>query len=128
MPRKPKPSQRWHSRAAQTVRAHPWVTWGTAASIATVLGIAIPGGAWLLSRYETVEAAELHAKEDERKLGQLLYGQQQIQTLLLRNRVNDCRANVKAQQREACRQYEQEYREAARKEQFLFEQMQKGGK
>ncbi len=51
MPAKRPP--RWQQRAATAARAHPWVTWGTLASIATVLGVLGGGGYWLVQQVAT---------------------------------------------------------------------------
>ncbi len=88
----------WTARATKSARAHPWLTWGTAASIAAVLG-AIPIVAQYLPQFQSAEAASAHEKQDAREFAALQYGQQQIVTLLLRNRVNDCNAKVKTADR-----------------------------
>lgn len=106
------------------MRRHPVITWATAASIATVIAVAVPGGAWLFGHFQTVEAAERHERDSAQKYAAVLYGQQRIETLILRGRVNECRA--KAVKPAACADYEQEYRAAAQRERALFEAMQRG--
>lgn len=112
---------RWHD----SLRAHPWLTWGTLASIATVLAVAVPGTAWLLGRYQTVEAADLHERNDAKQNANILYGQARIESLILRKQVADCEAKSKERSRVECATYQRDYREAQQRAQFLYEQSQR---
>lgn len=124
----PKPA-RWQDRAVRSARAHPFVTWGTAASAVTVIAAIITGVLWVDGRYQLAEAAGAHERNHRQERAEILYQLARQESLILRRAVNECRTKAdKPGMRAACVDYEQEYRAAAQRERVLYEQMQRGGK
>lgn len=122
--RKPRPLE----RAVQRVRAHPWLSWGTAASIVAVLG-AVPIVSPYLPRWQTVEAAELNEKSHNKVHTDMLYGLARNETFLLRSQVNECETNPKLlkspQDRRICAGYRAEYEQANDRMKLLQRQLMK---
>lgn len=112
------------------VRAHPWLTWGTLASIVAVAAGAGSFILWVTGQFQTTDAARSHATRDEQRYAWIVYGQSKTNVLLLRNRLNDCNAKpiVTRAERPACDQYKQEYEEEARKAQDLYRDAMRAGK
>lgn len=127
-----KPSQRparWQDRAVRSARAHPWITWGTAASAVTVIAAIITGMLWVDGRYQLAEAAGAHERNHRQERAEILYQLARQESLILRRAVNECRTKAdRPGMRAACVDYEQEYRAAAQRERVLYESMQRGGK
>lgn len=147
VPKKPKPAASTSTwvRARQVVASHPKISWGTLAAIVTVFGII---GPWVYSGWKSwderyvktdayvIEIAALRAEAKAeyakirsesqskfdailRKLAFSAAADARRDTVVLRNRVNDC--NVRIQQRTppmvpfeiaACEQYKDELRAA----------------
>lgn len=126
----PKPA-RWQDRAVRSARAHPFVTWGTAASAVTVIAAIITGVLWVDGRYQLAEAAGAHERNHRQERAEILYQLARQESLILRNRLNDCASRVQRStqaDRQVCEQYRGEYREAERRSQILYEQVQRGGR
>lgn len=124
--KKTAPRPRWQDRAARSARAHPWLTWTTIGGTAALIGM-IPILAPYMPHWQTAEAADAHAKQDQREFAALLYGQQRIEVLILGGKVNECRSRARPNDRAACADYEQAYRSARDREKTLYEMTQKGG-
>lgn len=96
-----------------------WVTLGgvgAALSLAAALWPHIP-------KFQTVEAADLHAQEDAKALIVLAHGQAHILTIVLRSQVNECvtqATKLKQDERATCDGYRREYEQAERKLQTLY--------
>lgn len=122
-----------------------WLTWGTVASMVSVSGALVAAFAWLMANVESSAdgmaremrlrgeiKAEVKSLRDE-AAGRVVsnarlaaWGSVQtkrIEVLVLRNRVNDCRALTKQSplERNACKQYEDEFGEAT----AAYQRMQK---
>lgn len=141
--KKPPPKLRWRERIAKRAQTNPKGLIVTLSGVGAV--VAILGGIWpFLPKFQTVEAAEsvikeirkeaiAHEKKDERDRLESMYGQQRIETLILRNRVNDCTdrtrtRSIKPVDANVCAEYQQEYREATRRTQYLYEKVQEASK
>ncbi len=138
-----KPSRRREDRsskvnqaAARAVIHHPWLTWGTLASIVAVIG-GLGAGAlwmadWLGDHVQTVAASKIaddkaraelaaHQVNDSRTFAWSSVQAVKNEMVALRNRVNDCniqKEKVKAMttlERAACFQYQQEFDDAVRR-------------
>ena len=138
--RKPKPP-RLRERVAKSVRSHPRGIVVTLSGVGAV--IAIFAAVWpFFPRFLTVEAADTvikelrreaaeHEKKDAQDRLENMYGQQRIETLILRNRVNECAAktrSIKPVETTICTEYQQEYREAERRTRYLYEKVKEGAK
>jgi hypothetical protein len=133
---------RWSERATRLVQARPILTWGTAASIIAIVGGLWTGGAWFFGRFQLVDAAEsvikeirkdaaAHEKKDAQERIETMYGQQRIETLILRSRVNDCAArtrSLKPIESNICAEYRQEFQDAQKRTEYLYEQVTKAAK
>lgn len=116
------PAPRLAERAATYARRRPFLTWGTAAAIAGVIGV-VPVVLPYLPRFQTVEAAELHAKEDAKRADEMAYGQARIETFVLRSQVNDCVTKMlKVSEKQICDGYRREYEQADKRMQTLYKQ------
>lgn len=119
-------------RARGVAHRHPWLTWGTIAAVVAVLAGVIPGVLWVIERFQTTADAKAHANRDEQKFAWVIWGQAKTNTILLRNRLNDC--NVKptvkrsAMEQAVCLQYQQEYDEENRRARDLYKQALEHGK
>lgn len=131
--KKSKPPARWHDRAARSVRAHPFISLGTTVSIVAVLAAVVPAVMWIDARYQTVSAAELYQAEYKQERTEIRYGQARLESLMLRNRAQDCTVRDRDQRRQRsdtemriCQQYRDELKAAQERERVLYEQMQRG--
>ena len=116
----------WRDRAVKTARAHPVVTWSTAAAIAAVLAVIVPGVVWVDGHYQTAEAAELHAQKDSQAQVVQMYEVQGIKSLILGDRVIKCRARSKdAPDRATCTQAELDYKKSTDRERDLDREVRK---
>lgn len=118
------------------VQRRPWLTWGTLAAIVAIVGVIGPWVWALMPHYVTVEVmetritkAESAASSEDAKIKSILQAAERARawdrwqiaynlTVVLRNRLNDCReareAGPETRARKAsCDQYQQEYDEAA---------------
>ncbi len=144
--KKPKPrppsKPRWRDSARQFVKQRPLLTWGSAASMVALVGSIWTGGAWFFGRFQLAEASDAvikelrkdaaaHEKKDAQERIENMYGQQRIETLILRARVNDCNAksrSVKGIEVNICAEYQQEFREAQKRTDYLYQKVQEGAK
>jgi hypothetical protein len=125
----PRLKVRWRDRARDAADAHPWLTWGTLATIVGILGVLVPWGIALEDRYQRKAdaAREADAIRYEIKIGDARaeraqawsrYGQARTEALVLGNRMRDCAVRVASGVKQTpmeltiCRQYEDEYRDA----------------
>lgn len=124
-----------------------WPSWGTAASAVSVLGAVILVGFWIVGVYQglqtkpeakeladllraefKVEIANVRSEEnrrgasDRQRSAWAAVQSKRIEVVLLRNRINDCDARKTKSQMEqdVCKQYNEEWAEAAR----VFERLQ----
>lgn len=118
-----------------------WPSWGTLASVVSVLGAVIFVGFWIVGVYQglqtkpeakeladllraefKVEIANVRGEEnrrgasDRQKAAWAAVQSKRIEVVLLRNRVNDCNAKKTKSQMEqdVCKQYDDEFAEATR--------------
>ena len=120
---------RWSDRARDAVSRYPKITWGTVAAIVGILGVIVPWGISLESRYQRVEAAaaaeakirddmKAHAQSDVRSQAWAQFGQLRTESLVLRNRLNDCAVRTSegkkltALEQSICKQYDEEWHDA----------------
>lgn len=132
----PAPSPTWGGRTAEVVRAHPKITWGTAAAVVSILGVLTPGYIWWEDRYQRKEAARLaeerirseikdQTEHNARNRAWLLAGQAtanagqaRLESVIMRNRVVECREKMAGQKSistyaaSVCAQYEAELKDA----------------
>lgn len=106
---------------------------GIAWTISTLGGvIAILAALWpFLPKFQTVEAAELHAREDAKVHAEALYGQARIEAFVLRGQVNECESrtrSLKQTERQLCDGYRREYEQADRRMQTLYKETVRGQK
>lgn len=96
-----------------------WVTLGGVGVAVGIVTAVLP----YVPKFQTVEAAEVHAEEDAKALTVLAHGQAHILTIVLRSQVNDCvtkAAQLKHDERATCDGYRREYEQAERKMQTLY--------
>ena len=98
--------------------------WVTVGGLGAVVGLVT--ALWpFLPKFQTVEAAEAHARGDATTFAALAHGQAQILTIVLRSQVNDCvtqAARLKQDERAICDGYRREYEQAERRTQTLYRQ------
>ena len=136
--RKPK-TPRLRERVTKAVRPRGLViTLSGAGAVVAIMAAVWP----FFPRFLTVEAADTvikelrkeaaeHEKKDAQDRLENMYGQQRIETLILRNRVNECAAktrSIKPVETTICTEYQQEYREAERRTRYLYEKVKEGAK
>lgn len=131
MPSRPKPKPApLHERAARSMRAHPWITWTSVGGVAGLLALAVPAVIWIDARYQPAWAAEAHERSHKQERAEVLYGQARLESLMLRNRAQDCLVRDRQQRRSEteariCQQYRDELKAAQERERVLYEQMQR---
>ena len=130
--RKPKlPQLRvgWSDRARDAVSRYPKITWGTLAAVVGILGVVVPWGLAWEAKYQRVEAAAIaeakirddmkaHAQADARSQAWAQFGQLRTESLVLRNRLNDCAVRTAEGKKSSplelsiCKQYDEEWHDA----------------
>ena len=120
---------RWTDSARETVSRYPKIAWGTVAAVVGILGVIVPWGISLEARYQRVEAAKAaeekiredmkaHAQADTRSQAWAQFGQLRTESLVLRNRLNDCAVRTSegkkltALEQSICKQYDEEWHDA----------------
>lgn len=96
-----------------------WVTLGGLGAVVGLVTALWP----FVPKFQTVEAAESHNKEDAKAFAALAHGQAQILTIVLRSQVNDCvtqATRLKQDDRAICDRYRHEYEQAERRTQTLY--------
>lgn len=93
----------------------------TLAGVATVVGIVT--ALWpYLPKFQTVEAAEAHEKDNHAVAAGLAVGQARIETFVLRGQVNQCvtqTRSLKGEERDICDGYRREYEQSEKRLQML---------
>jgi len=130
--RKPKLPQLkigWSDRARDAVSRYPKISWGTLAAVVGILGVVVPWGLAWEAKYQRVEAAaaaeakiredmKAHAKADTRSQAWAQFGQLRTESLVLRNRLNDCAVRtaegkkLSVLEQSICKQYDDEWHDA----------------
>jgi len=130
--RKPKLPQLkigWSDRARDAVSRYPKISWATLAAVVGILGVVVPWGLAFESRYQRVEAAaaaeakiredmKTHAQADTRSQAWAQFGQLRTESLVLRNRLNDCAVRtaegkkLSVLEQSICKQYDEEWHDA----------------
>lgn len=129
MSAKPKPLAKRASIPEQ-VRRHPLISWSALAVILAIIGSGATASIWVAERFQTASDAKAHADKDATRAAWATYGVADLKSLVLRNRVNECRAKKAPSAFEVtvCRQYEEEFNDAASRARELYKAAMAGAK
>lgn len=129
MTSRPKPAAK-RTTITEQVRRHPVLSWGTAAALVAIIGAGASASIWVAERFQTASDARAHADKDALRAAWATYGVADLKSLVLRNRVNECRAKKAINTFEAtvCRQYEEEFNDASARARELYKAAMAGGK
>lgn len=106
------------------------LSWGAMAAMVAVIGSGATASIWVAERFQTSSDAKAHASNDAQRAAWMSYGVADLKSLVLRNRVNECRAKKAANAFEVavCKQYEEEFNDAASRARELYKSAMAGGK
>jgi hypothetical protein len=118
------------SAIRNTIRSHPVLSWGSIAAIVTVLAAGASASLWIAEHFQSASDAHAHADKDAQRAAWTFYGMADLKAVILRNRVNECRAapGTTALEVATCKQYEDEYGDAAQRARELYQQAMATGK
>lgn len=136
-PTSPKLRPKRSERVEGFIRSRPWLS---VASVATVIGLltqVLPGLLWVKGYFQTTEEARsqevrlttlYHAGEAQnaKRDAWSAYNTTRVETVLLRNRVNECEEKIEARalrpkEIAACKQYTREFDAATAKLNKLYD-------
>lgn len=121
-------------RMQGVAKAHPWVTWGTVAAIATILSSIAPAALWAIGHFQTTEDFKHYAGKQDQRFAWMAFSVADLKVVILRNRLNECSA--KRQEKghllsidsAACDSYRQEYDDAMNARTTLYNEARSSGK
>lgn len=136
---KPVTAERQYDKARRLAHKHPWIGWGAIAGMIAILQFTSPYIASWIGHFQTVEASDKMNEERKKEIDELRkqikdverkqaqkdawfqVGQERTNSLVLRNRVNDCNAKRAEKPKltgiedAICKQYQDEYDASARR-------------